>query len=144
MACSSYGWFQGQGRMKYKQEFVWLEPLTLWFLGSCSDNLSCLNLYVRSHLVCQHLNWLLLLKLAQRITSSLAFILSLHVPPCTRILLDLTWRKYKVQCVFCSCPKGKPKSRSIGTDLQCLPWYCSSAYTIYAQGCRKPPLCSCF
>lgn len=78
MSSSSSGCFQGQGRMKCKQEFARLEPLTLWGLGGCSGNLSCPNLCVHSHLVCQHSNWLLLLKLAQRITWSLVFILSLR------------------------------------------------------------------
>lgn len=128
MSSSSSGCFQGQGRMKCKQEFARLEPLTLWGLGGCSGNLSCPNLCVHSHLVCQHSNWLLLLKLAQRITWSLVFILSLRSTFVRPYVLDQTWRKHKVQRVFCSCPKGKPKSWSIGTDLQCLPWYCSSAY----------------
>lgn len=78
MSSSSSGCFQGQGRMKCKQELARLEPLTLWGLGGCSGNLSCPNLCVHSHLVCQHSNWLLLLKLAQRITWSLVFILSLR------------------------------------------------------------------
>lgn len=112
-----YGWFPGQGRRKCKQEFAQLEPLTL-----CWGNLSCLNLCVHSHLVCQHLNWSLLLKLAQRITSSLVFIIchcsASYTDTLGSDLKEIT--RYSVS--FCSCPKGKLKSWSIGTtDLQCSP-----------------------
>lgn len=35
--------------------------------------------------------------------------LSFHVPPCARTLLDLTRRKYKVQRVCHSCPTAQPQ-----------------------------------
>lgn len=63
--------------------------------------------------------WLLLLKFAQRIPWSPVFILSFHVPPCARLLLDLTRRKYKVQRVCRSCPTANPISSALAL-LLCL------------------------
>lgn len=93
-----------------------------------------------SHLVCQHLNWLLLLKLAQRITSSLVFILPLHVPPCTRITLGSDPKEIQgTVCLFVPVLKANLKAGPSAQTSRACP---DTAHQpiLYAQGCREPPL----
>lgn len=104
------------------------------WLSEVWDNLSCLNLCVHSHSLCQHLNLVVILKLAQRKPWSPVLVLPFHVP--APKLLGVTRREDEAQRGRHCCATQTPllQQPCPGTAPQPL---------LYAQGCRKPPLCSC-
>lgn len=127
------GWVDG-GTARSEAEWLWSRGLfflcpvprapgvyTAWASGSQRSGITsavwiCVSIPIRS---ASTWTWLLLLELAQRIPWSPVSILSFHVPPCARILLDVTRRKYKVQRVCRSCPTANPSSSAL-TLLLCL------------------------
>lgn len=104
------------------------------WLSEVWDNLSCLNLCVHSHSLCQHLNLVVILKLAQRKPWSPVLVLPFHVP--APKLLGVTRREAEAQrgCHCCATQTPLLQQPCPGAAPQPL---------LYAQGCRKPPLCSC-
>lgn len=145
MISSSSGWFQGQGRMKRKQEFAWLKPLTRWGFGGCSYNLSCLNLWVCSFLL--GLPALGLVVTPQTCPKNNIKSGVRSVIPRSTLCTHASWirpegnTRYNVS--FVPVLKANLKAGPLAQTFSACP---DTAHQpiLYAQGCKKPPLCSCF
>lgn len=67
------------------------------------------------------------------------------VPPRTRILLDLTRRRRQgTACLFVPVRKANLKAGPLAPQTFRARPDTAHQPILYAQGCRKPPLCSCF
>lgn len=117
-----------------------LHGLSQW-LSVVWDNLSCLNLCVHSHSVCQHLNLVVTSRTCPKntIESRVHFVIPRSTLCADTLGSDLKEIQGTACLLFLS--NGKPRSWSIGTALQCPDT--APQPILYAQGCRKPPLCSC-
>lgn len=109
-----------------------LHGLSQW-LSEVWDNVSCLNLCVHSHPVCQHLNLVVTSRTCPKNTmeSRVHFV----IPRSTLCADTLGCDPKEIQGTACLSflSHGKPQQCPDAAPLPLL----------YAQGCRKPPLCSC-
>lgn len=99
---------------------------------------------VHSHLVCQHLNWLLLLKTCPKNNMKSGV---RSVIPRSTLCTHASWIRpegnTRDDVSFVPVLKANLKAGPLAQTFSACP---DTAHQpiLYAQGCRKPPLCSCF